>query len=436
MPSLTSRKLVTGGRGEVFGPVLLGLVVAVPFTVPLSVAGKEYEVGLFFVYLLLFAYLFSLRIFLHRRTRIPRNRFTMLIFLLMFTNILAWLIAGIGGYATMSGFFSLMYWICLISFYFIGVIVARSEKRLMFFTSSVITTSSLVSVFAILYWQTQTGSSPFVPSDVLYTRHIVREVIISWPNYYGIFLSLNLALIVGILSDQKKPASRLMLLGLSLPMIVALLLTVSISALVGLAVSMFTITALIKMGHRKGAVVGFVMLLILSFAFVPTILQRVRGRLERGLYSESERGRLTIRGIEHWLRSPVVGYGFQTYSDLIPGVYLRLPRTTKYIETASAHNEYVTILLKSGLLGLAPFLILVVYVLKKSVQLLHMLEFGTSRGVILGMIAVIVALLVGGFAHDTFHFFPASALFWIYTGALSALTQKAAKSRGQVTQGC
>lgn len=159
------------------------------------------------------------------------------------------------------------------------------------------------------------------------------------PNHFGTYLVVVLAAAWGLRSNLDGPGRRVVD-GISLLSFVVLILTLSRSAwLVAAAL-------IVAVGWRNrkillaGAVASGAVVL-----FMPRVLGRVLNVLEvsgEGASSTAIRLEIWSFAFPYWLNEPILGHGWGAFLALSDGIY--------------AHNDYLRVLLETGVVGLAAFL--------------------------------------------------------------------------------
>lgn len=124
-----------------------------------------------------------------------------------------------------------------------------------------------------------------------------------------------------------------------------------------------------------------------------------------------------------WRESPLVGIGFGRFEDHASVDRLSAASIVRsdYVP-GSVHNEYLSTLLKGGVVTLLPFLgllLLLLSIMRRAVRRRgepgHLRRWGVAG---IGMLATLAS---GGMGGETFRQIPISAPLWLLAGGLSML---------------
>lgn len=271
---------------------------------------------------------------------------------------------------------------------------------------------------------TLTGLDPGYIKDVFGFPRI--QAFSQEPLYFGNFLLLPIALALAfILIPQKWLSQKILMPFLALALL-ALGLTLSRGAFVGLFG--VAIALLIFLGGRflsrnaliflgGGATLGVVAVFLILSVLGPTASERFWSHLTiqdfgRG---ESTVGRLTTwtQALEFWQSSPWVGIGPGNFGP----ASLDYPKETPARGWPIVNNEYLELLAETGVLGLGAFLLFITTLLGYSVKAYRRArDDPEARAILVGLTAAVVGMLV------QFNFF--STLYitslWITFGLLLA----------------
>jgi O-antigen ligase len=231
----------------------------------------------------------------------------------------------------------------------------------------------------------------------------------SHPNSYAVYLMMLLLLCIPLLLEAKKDWLRLGLGAICVAMFASLIFTYArapwLDMFAGLAILSFV-------RYRKLlllAPVGVVVLLV----FVPSILERFQ---EASGFSEGQ-GSLFFR-VEMWryllprfYSNPIVGNGLGSFSVFAEqGLgYFYLP-----------HNDYVRILVDTGVVGLFSYLAALYGLARGSLRAYLTQTDELFKLLALVMMAVIATYLLGGLTENLFRAGTTQAYFWTLAGLVAA----------------
>lgn len=156
-------------------------------------------------------------------------------------------------------------------------------------------------------------------------------------------------------------------------------------------------------------------------------------RIESG--DDTSNGRFTIwsGGIKAWLQQPLFGYANMWVSegDTLPfetDTFTEEENTWLYKHAGNLHNAYVQILVYSGAVGMALFLVFGCLLFKKILLALVRGQKGTQYyGVLAVLLAIIGAAAANGMVEAHLLYTrqdPYGALFWIYLGIAAVLADR------------
>jgi O-antigen ligase len=299
-----------------------------------------------------------------------------------------------------------------------GVLVSRRDVDRML---NVLVNSYVVLSIALLaYLLARFGAQIFVSTNRGPFQLAARALMPAWPNYYGVAAAVAITVVYGRLLTGMR--GRWTIAQLSV-LFVVLLATFSRGSLLACLVGMGVMT--VVSGRLRRAMPLFVAS-ILVLAMIASLLPGVRYQFVATFTPGTsqnigvlERLAFAAEAIRLWKQHPLVGIGFHQFVELA-----EVSRVTTLGGTGAAlgsvHNEYITTLLKGGLLVMATFLALIAMALRRFRQLARSSDQDLRRlGVVgLGMAAV---LLVAGLTLESLRTVLISAPFWALLGGLDAL---------------
>jgi O-antigen ligase len=170
--------------------------------------------------------------------------------------------------------------------------------------------------------------------------------------------------------------------------------------------------------------IGILVSVCLIGWWVPTVRYEIQATFTPGSSEQLsilQRLAFALEAIRVWREHPIVGIGFARFEDyadlarLSAGALLR----SDYIP-GSVHNEYLSTLVKGGILSATTFFVFIFAVLRRHHRLARDRQISPADGrwgiVGLGMAS---SLLVGGLGGEAFRQISISAPFWILAGGLS-----------------
>jgi len=132
------------------------------------------------------------------------------------------------------------------------------------------------------------------------------------------------------------------------------------------------------------------------------VIQRINYTETEGELDESAGKRLNYwqESIEYFKQSPIIGVGFNTKPFLGSG--------------RDTHNLYIRTLAEQGLIGLIFLITIIALSLKRSFQLYKKAQDKFFKGLGIGFIACIIAVIIGNSFGDRWTYLPLGAYFWVF----------------------
>lgn len=273
--------------------------------------------------------------------------------------------------------------IALTSFYELPFIFNINLKRFFeVFNKVVILLLSYCSV-VIIYYLIQTQS----PLAII---GYVREYLPSYPNYFAMFLIIHFCARLYLLEKRS--------IIIDLWILMVIIITLSRTALVGLIIFLL----IYIFGNKKYTFQKkMAVVLIATFLLTPLsyFLLMSKGAsfgstMEHTLLSRYFRWETAL---EVFSEHPLIGYGFDRSVNIVSNYHYVSGRM---LELGSMHNDYIDLLIKSGIIGLLMFLAFCLNVL--------------SEGIRKSRLLFIIMLLMLAFAFIQSPFKNALLMFYLY----------------------
>lgn len=207
-------------------------------------------------------------------------------------------------------------------------------------------------------------------------------------------------------------------------------------AIIGLLIAFAFLQWLLKKRIRL-ILAPFLFVLLLLFLpssfnrFVPgdvdheTLLSEInKGNYDQVLYMGNWEGRVKIwdSGVnEFFFKSPLWGNGLGASSSLTGSYYFgdKMVR-----QVAAAHNEYVRIIIETGIIGIIIYLVLMFAYLKRALNIYRISSSPFTKALAMSSAASLISYMVISITESTcFFYYQFGALVW----ALAALATKAAE---------
>jgi putative inorganic carbon (HCO3(-)) transporter len=284
--------------------------------------------------------------------------------------------------------------------------VTRSEKdvrtmvKFLVFSSLVPLTVGLVQIYSNF----SLSAFTFEPSFRVYAT-------LTHPNAYAFYLVMIAVLALSVYLQERVETNKL-LLRLLLPLLVfSLLFTYTRGAWIGLLMAVALVGIL-----QKRRLLVFIPLAVYSTVLIfPVIFHRFESVLNPELFKyDSLAWRLRLWGASfpHFLSHPVLGNGLGSF---------RLIAYQVDDWFAAAHNDYLRMLVETGLVGFVGYLILLVGVLRLSWRAYHRAVVRLHRQVCMGFFCFMVAYLAMSVADNLFNHGGIQWYLWAWAGVVTAV---------------
>lgn len=240
------------------------------------------------------------------------------------------------------------------------------------------------------------------------------------PNMLGIICAFTIALGTGLLASRVTTP----VLITSALAVVALIASESRTALISIAAGLIWIVI------RRRPNAWFVASMCLcgaigvfcSLVSVRIPLPAVAGRFAAHGDLFNSRTQAWWYALELWERQPLTGYGFRVGEV----IFAQFRYETTFLSDG-AHNSYLQLLLELGILGMAPFAVILV-------TLVVVLARYRPIGVGMGLGALVIAGLATGYTESAMFGVgqPVSWVFWLLAAALASVSQDTPQSHENV----
>jgi O-antigen ligase len=283
---------------------------------------------------------------------------------------------------------------------------------------------SILALMVVCYVLGQFGSEVFVSEDRGPFQVAVRDLLPAWPNYFALAMGVAICVLFAhVLANRAGPFTWFQLTAL----FAGLLISFSRSGWLVCFASLLVMS--VASGRLRRAMPVFVMLGLIAILVgtqIPGIRYQIQASLTPGT-SQSvtlvRRVAFAVEALRIWWRDPMVGIGFARFDQY--ATLAELSRISavgaRGVETlGSVHNEYLSTLLKGGLItvvGFAAFLIGATRRLWRLARDRNVPE--ALRWLAITGLGITSVLLIGGLGAESFRTLSSSAAFWILVGGLS-----------------
>jgi putative inorganic carbon (HCO3(-)) transporter len=231
------------------------------------------------------------------------------------------------------------------------------------------------------------------------------------PNAYAFYLVMIIVLSVSLFIQTKSRTHRSLLFFLITLLLVSLVFTYTRSAWIGLALAVLGV-AILK--NRKLLIVAPLTFYGLMLAF-PFISLRFDALFNPELFrytSLAWRIELWSASIPYFLSHPIFGNGFGTFQLI--GFQID-------DWSAAAHNDYLRLLVETGIIGLSGFLILLVSLARLGIKAKRKATDRYFSYITSGFVCFLSAYVLMSFTDNLFNHGGVQWYFWAYAGVIASI---------------
>lgn len=310
----------------------------------------------------------------------------------------------------------------MIFLYFLVVSAVRNTKQQ---KSFVVLMALMVLFISIRSYRAYTGGASFHP-DSRYEGPFWATGLGS--NHFGAFIAYSWAAFLGLLLMDNDRKRKLVFLGTVLFAIHPIFFSYSRGAYLA-ALGALAAFGLLK--KRSMLIVLLVLVITWKTLLPASVVDRVMmtttdsGELE---HSAAVRLVLWRHAMGLFEQNPVFGVGFGAFG-------LTVPKDLGYTDS---HNVYLKVLSEQGIVGLSLLLFIFYRALRSSVRLMRMGRTPFQRGLGLGFLGCIVAMLIANGFGDRWSYFAVGGYFWVLWGLVDkgiALSSEKGEGSGEDIEG-
>lgn len=315
-----------------------------------------------------------------------------------------------------SAALSCLNWIALVAVMVAGQALLRTRLRVEWMLNTWVVSHAAIAGVVVVYMLATFGGQILSSTDRGPFQAAMRLAIPSWPNYFGVALALALCIAYGrIATGSRSIFTRLQFLVLAL----GLMLTFSRGAYVACIAALLAMTLIA--GKRRRIIYLFMGIVLFVAAVglgVPTVRYQFIATFDVGTSQNIgvlERLAFAREALIMWWERPFFGIGFVGFSELAEPslVYSTGPQAA----LGSVHNEYLTGLLKGGLIGLGATVLFLANAVSILRRCLRSAVPGLRQQAVIGS-GITVTLLLAGLTLESLRTIALSGIFWVLIGAL------------------
>jgi O-antigen ligase len=346
------------------------------------------------------------------------------VFVVVLTSIMAWAAGAIERGTSLGATLSVLNWIALGGMVVLGQALVGDLRRLEVVIRTWTAIQGCVAGGSVMYLIGRFGSQLVTSTARTPFQQAMHEILPSWPNGAGLTFAVTACMCYGqIRGGRSGIAVRLQLAVLVTGALVTFSRNAWLSTAAGVGMMMFVTRdrsrSLVPPVLFGAAVMGLVSLL-------PPIRYQIEASWTPGASEQLsilERLAFAAEAVRVWRDHPLVGIGFARFDEFANLARLSTGTTVAagYVP-GSVHNEYLSTLVKGGIVSAGSFFAFVLL----SGRMLYRLATRAAtdpRLRRLGIVGVgiLTVLCVGGFGGESFRQIAISAPFWLLVGGVSML---------------
>jgi len=324
--------------------------------------------------------------------------------------------------------------------YFIVTNNINDEQQINYIINALLIIGSLFGIYGILQYNGIDFS--------FWTHNIGRQKVFGLfgnVNYFAEYLIVPLPIAVSIFFVSRNKFKKILLLIGILAMGASLTVTFTRGSYLGFGVSLIFMTFLFLFSqgknfikeNKKIFIIILIAILVITLLFTlpnplnkpGTVISKIKGRISVAQFTQgsSLNGRIAIWKFTAMMIKdhPLLGSGIGTYK------YNTLRYQAKFFEQGQnrslyhhgfadkAHNEYLQLWAELGIIGLGIFIWLIISYFSYGLKLLKKIRddgSGYKKGIIIGLMGAVVAVLVDGIFGYPLHLPATIVLFWLALG--------------------
>lgn len=250
-----------------------------------------------------------------------------------------------------------------------------------------LTTASLLAVcylFISMSYTILSTQTPFIKTmfSGAFFNHQFSKPLTIHAGYLSMYIAVSVFYTVQLVNSTKSVLLKAPLILALIVLFAGLFFLASRNTIITVFFVILVIFPFFKIKHKLRYMLVSILSLAICF-FVIISIPYLKERFISGLitditplqnssYSKSNtvepRGERWIGAVDLIKKSPAYGYGTGDERDLLKTEYMRRGLYISYMESFNAHNQYLSYLLKNGILGLCIFLFAFYYYLKLAIR--------------------------------------------------------------------
>ena len=212
----------------------------------------------------------------------------------------------------------------------------------------------------------------------VFLNHNFSEPIGLHATYLSMYLALSVSVFLYLLIKEKKRSIIFLYVAVIGILLAGLIQLASKSVFIAmilfiLAVFPFFLARGVQRSGFLIAAAGILLIAVLGISRIDSLKKRYIADFKDDLTRASSNNDMLESRLSRWncawelfLQSPLLGHGSGSEKRLLKEKYFEKKLYHSYIKELNSHNQYLSILIKTGLWGLLVFLIMLIYVSRKA----------------------------------------------------------------------
>jgi O-antigen ligase len=408
---------------------LIAVVVAVGMALPVNIAFGEVElaaaigqaVAVASVFVILPAQFMADTV----RPR-PGSGMRLAIFTLVLCSILAWAAGVFARGFTLNALLSMLNWVALGGLVLLGQVMLHDDRRLAAVMRGWLTVHAVIGAAVVLYLAVRFGPLLLTSTSRTPFQEAVHDFLPSWPNSYGLTLSVSTCVCFGMIrAGDRGRTLWLLFAGLMGGVMVTFSRNAWLATFCGIVAMLFVTRD--RSRSRLAPAIAISLSLVIA-AFLPPVRFQIEATFTPGSSQQLsllERLAFATEAVRVWGDHPWFGIGFARFDEFASLARLStgLSASADYVP-GSVHNEYLSTLVKGGVVSGLSFLLFLFVTFRMFRRLSHAAPGTVQRSWGVVGVGALVALGVGGIGGESFRQVAISAPFWLLAGAGSMLARQ------------
>jgi len=314
--------------------------------------------------------------------------------------------------ATIVGLFSYMQSLKFLSYLIIAIAFTKTSDQLRKFITALLISQLVVTVYVNFQRYLVTGSKFFrdLPTRGEFFSQEAQHIF-GWPGFYAVFCAMLCTLSIEFTLYSRSTFYRILGVVTMISGFCPIIFSESRTAYLCFMV------ALLMMSFRGTIPKRFILItsiIIIVYLFPGPVRYTFSGPEEQLGFDFSSYTRLMILKESMYvvLSEPLLGYGFNRFRVVVAEFF------SVQGLFSSAHNFYLRIMVKNGILGLLAYLWLIKVIIMEAVKMARTNNDFIMKIIARGFIYGTIGMLVSSFTQSNLHYEFISAYTWFTGGSI------------------